>query len=115
MKQTLRDAHPGEPTQVRSKLLGLFLGLPPLLLIVGACVWLLLEGRCQPHPQSSLLVLVAPLLWGAEVVGSLFGLFVKRIQALAAALLLTLLLSFLPGGLLFIITFQTIFCFHIVF
>ena len=93
----------------------MFLGLLPLLLWVGACVWLLLEGRCQPHPQSILLALVALLLWGAEVVGSLISLFVKRIQVLAEALLLTLLLSLFLGGLLAFLTFQSIFCFHIVF
>ena len=115
MKQTPHDAQPSGPTQVRSKWLGVFLGLLPLLLWVGACIWLLLEGRCQPHPQSALLALVALPLWGAEVVGSLIGLFVKRIQVLAEALLLTLLLSLFLGGLLAVLTFQSIFCFHIVF
>jgi hypothetical protein len=115
MKQTLQDAQPGEPTEVRSKLLGLFLGLPPFLLLVSACVWLLLDERCQSYPQSSLLPELSRLLWGAEVVGALLGLFVKRSRALAQALLLTLLLSFPPGVLLFNITFQTISCMHIVF
>jgi hypothetical protein len=45
MEQTPRDAQPGAPTQVRSKLLGLFLGLLPLPLLAGACAWLLLERR----------------------------------------------------------------------
>lgn len=115
MKQTPHDAQPSEPTQVSSKQLGLLLGLPPLLLWVGACVWLLLEGRCQPHPQSSLLALLSLLLWGAEGVGGLLGLLVKRRRALAQALLLTLLLSLPPAGLLAYLTFQSIFCFHIVF
>ena len=115
MKQTPRDAQPSEPTRVRSKLLGLFLGLPPLLLWVGACVWMLLEGRCQPHPQSSLLAGLSLLLWGAEGVGSLLGLFVKNRQALTEALLLTLLLSLPLGGLLAYLTFQSLFCFHMVF
>lgn len=115
MKQMPHDARPREPTQVRPKRLGLFLGLPPLLLLVGACVWLLLEGRCQPYPQSSLLAGLSLLLWGAEVVGGLLGLFVKRRRALAQALLLTLVLSLPLGGLLFVITVQTIFCFHLVF
>lgn len=114
MKQAPRDAQPGEQTQVGSRLLGLFLGLPPLLLLVGACVWLLLEGRCQPHPQSILLPWLSLLLWGVEFVVSLIGLFVKRIQALSEGLLITLLLSLFVGGFLFLITFQTLLCFHLV-
>ena len=115
MQQTPHGAQPGEPTWVRSKLLGLFLGLPPLLLLVGACVWLLLEGRCQPHPQSSLLPGLSLLLWGAEFVGGLLCLFGKRSRALAQVLLLTLVLSSLLGCVLYIITLQNILCFHIVF
>lgn len=115
MKQTPHAAQPGEPTQVRSKLPGLFLGLPPFLLWVGACVWMLFEGRCQPHPQSSLLALLALLLWGAEGVGGLLGLLAKRRRALAQVLLLTLLLSLPFGGLLAYLTFRSLFCFHITF
>ena len=115
MKPTPHDTQPSEPTQVRSKLYGLLLGLPPLLLWVGACVWMLLEGRCQPHPQSSLLALLALLLWGTEGVGGLLSLLVKRRRALAQALLLTLLLSLLLGSLLAYLTFQSLFCLHITF
>jgi hypothetical protein len=115
MKQAPHDAQPSEPTQVRSQLPGLFLGLLPLLIWVGACVWMLLEGRCQPHPQSSLLALLALLLWGAEGVGGLLGLLAKRIRALAQALLLTLMISLPFGSLMGYLTLVSLFCLHITF
>lgn len=115
MKQTPQDAQLSEPPQVRSKPYGLLLGLPPLLLWAGACVWMLLEGRCRPHPQSTLLALLALLLWGAEGVGGLLGLFVKRRRALAQDLLLALLFSLSLGSILAYLTFVSIFCFHITF
>jgi hypothetical protein len=100
MQQTPRYVQPGAPTRVRSKLPCLFLGLPPLLIRVGACVWMLREGRCQPHPQSSLLAGLSLLHGGRD----------GRESARSVSQTHTGY-----GGLLAYLTFQSLFCFHIVF
>src|SRR5215467_12796662 len=107
MKQTPHGSQPNDPPQNRSGQIGMVLGFAPLLLWVAASVFVLIEGRCQPHTRSSLLALLALLLWGAEGVGGLLGLFVSRRRALAKALPLGILIAY-P-------TFLAAFCFHITF
>jgi hypothetical protein len=94
----------------------MLLGLPPLLLWVAASVLRITEGHCQPHTGSSVLALLAFLLWGAEIVWGFLGLLASRRRALAKALLFTLLLPLpLVGFLIACLALLFTLCLHLVF
>ncbi|HZO73344.1 MAG TPA: hypothetical protein VFB60_14185 [Ktedonobacteraceae bacterium] len=97
------------------RLSGILLGLLPLLLLSAAGLLVIYEGRCQSHTGSSLLAQTSLILWGIEVMVGLLCLFYRRIRSLATALLLTLILSVLPGFLVVYLSFLAAFCLHITF
>lgn len=97
------------------RLSSILLGLLPLLLLLAAYLLVIHEGRCQSHTGSSWLALLSLILWGTEVAVALLCLFYRRIRSLATTLLLTLLLSVLPGFFVVYLSFLAAFCLHFTF
>lgn len=93
----------------------MLLGLLPFLLFSGACLLLIFEGRCQPHPTSSMLAWLSFALWGIEMIGDILCLFHDRVRSFALTLLSTLLLSVVAGCLVLFLSFPVTFCMHLVF
>ncbi|HLG63048.1 MAG TPA: hypothetical protein VKY19_14005 [Ktedonosporobacter sp.] len=97
------------------RLNSILLGLLPLLLFSAAGLLVIHEGRCQPHTESDWLAQLSLIFWGVEVVAGLLCLFYRRIRSLAITLLLTLILSVLPGFLVFYLSLLAAFCLRITF
>jgi len=108
--ETPQEIHP----RSRFRFSSILLGLLPLLLLASACLLVYYEGRCRPHAVSGSLALFSLVLWGMEVGVGLLCLFHRQIRSLATTLLLTLILSVLPGCLVVFLSFLTTFCIHMV-
>lgn len=97
------------------RLSNILLGLLPLLLLSAAGLLVIYEGRCQSHTGSNWLAQLSLILWGTEVVVGLLCLFYRRIRSLATTLLLTLILSVLPGFFVVYLSLLAAFCLRIIF
>ena len=116
MKQTPHASQPDDPARRRPEQDSMLLCFPPLLLWVAASVLRITEGHCQPHTGSSVLALLAFLLWGAEIIWGFLGLLASRRRALAKALLFILLLPLpLVGFLIACLALLFTLCLHLVF